>query len=186
MNWTRGLLRLWLVGSVLWAVPVGWVTWPGEAPQEYLKYWYYRIAHPQVLDELSANKAAATKQRYAALAEIRARYDATRVAPGPHQLTADEMERLWTWNYGSIYGRNWNEVSKEEADEVKKVFDTELAQPGSEQLQKFLTLERSVEWNKEQVSWWATYTFAPPIIVFIVGTSLMWAPNRAISRAFSW
>src|SRR6184192_2758053 len=27
MNWRRGLIRLWLVGSVFWAVLVGWLTW---------------------------------------------------------------------------------------------------------------------------------------------------------------
>ena len=35
INWTRGLLRLWLVGSLLWAVPVGWIMWPQNAVQDW-------------------------------------------------------------------------------------------------------------------------------------------------------
>jgi hypothetical protein len=80
MNWAKGLLRLWLVGSLLWAVPVGWLTWPGDAPLEYLRYWYYRVAHSEVLGELRANDAAAAKKWDAAWPDIRARYDATRLA----------------------------------------------------------------------------------------------------------
>lgn len=27
MNWTRGLVRLWLVASILWAALVGWIAY---------------------------------------------------------------------------------------------------------------------------------------------------------------
>jgi hypothetical protein len=108
IDWTRGLFRLWLLTSLLWAVSVGWLTWPGDAPQKYGRYWYYRVAHPGVLEERRANEAAATKQRDAALAEIRARYDGTRVpqvvAPvGPHVATGDELEAIYL-NNGYHYG----------------------------------------------------------------------------------
>ena len=39
--------------------------WPGDAPQEYVRYWYYRLAHPEVLEERHANEAAANLPRQA-------------------------------------------------------------------------------------------------------------------------
>jgi hypothetical protein len=177
MNWTRGLLRLWLVGSLLWAVPVGWLTWTGDAPQDYVRYWYYRVAHPEVLEERRANEAAATKQRDAALAEIRARYDGTRVPRvdvGPHVGTRDELRAL-SLNVIGHYGRDEWIITKEELDEAERVIRTEFAQPESEQLQEFTTLEGRLGWNGERASWWAAYTFAPPIAVLIIGASLLWA-----------
>jgi hypothetical protein len=161
MNWSRGLLRLWLVASLLWAAPVGWLAWPGDAPQEYARYWYYRVAHPEILEERRSNEIAATKQRDAALAEIRARYDGTRlprvVAPdgsptGPHVGTLDEAELL-ELNNGYHYGRDKWIITKEELDEAKRVIRTEFAQPESEQLQKFTTLEGRLGWNGEPASW---------------------------------
>jgi hypothetical protein len=80
MNWRRGLIRLWLVGSVFLAVPVGWLTWPGDAPQEYARYWYYRVAHSEVIDERRTNNAAVARQRAEAVSEIRGCYDRWRVA----------------------------------------------------------------------------------------------------------
>lgn len=177
-NWSRGLLRLWLVGSLLWAVPVGWLTWPDDAPQEYFRYWYYRIAHSEVLEERRANEVAANKQRDAALAEIRARYDGTRVprvvSDTPHQGTLDELEALFL-NNGYHYGRDKWVITKEELDEANKVLRTQYPQPESEQFQDFTTLEGRLDWNREHISWWAAYTFAPPIAVLLVGVSLLWA-----------
>jgi hypothetical protein len=107
----------------------------GDAPQDYARYWYYRVAHPEVLKERRANEAAATKQRDAALGEMRARG----VAPDePHTLTLDE---------------------------AKEELAIRLSQPESEQLQEFNTLEGRLDWNGERASWWAAYTFAPPIVV---------------------
>jgi len=59
MNRTKGLLRLWLVGSLLWAVSVGWLTWPGNSPQQYARYWYYRVAHSEILKERRDTRSAA-------------------------------------------------------------------------------------------------------------------------------
>jgi hypothetical protein len=145
LNWTRGLLRLWLVASLLWAVPVGWLTWPGDAPQDYARYWYYRVAHREVLEERAANEAATAEQRDAAWAEIDARYDGR-----PHALTSDELQEV--------------------LDRI-----TSTARPESEQLQKFTTLERDLSWDGEHACWWAACTFVPPIAVLIVGSSLLWA-----------
>ena len=30
MNWATGLFRLWIVGSVLWLIWIGWATWPND------------------------------------------------------------------------------------------------------------------------------------------------------------
>ena len=60
-------------------------------------------------------------------------------------------------------------------DELDRVLRTEFTQPQSYQLQEFITLERDLDWNGEQTSWWAAYMFAPPIAVLIVGASLLWA-----------
>jgi hypothetical protein len=177
INWTRGLLRLWLVGSLLWVVPVGWLAWPEDAPQEYVQYWYNRVAHPEVLDERRANEAAAANQRDVALAEIRARYDGTRVPRVPHhggQGTLDELGALFL-NKVDHYGRDDWEITKQELDEADKVLRTDFPQPESEQLREFTTLEGSLDWNRERISWWAAYTFAPPIVVLIVGASILWA-----------
>jgi hypothetical protein len=125
-----------------------------------------------------SNEAAATKQRDAALAEIRARYDGTRVpriAPdGPHVLTLDELRAL-ELNKMYHYGRDEWEITKEELDETDRVLRTALPQAESEQLQEFTTLEGRLEWNGERAGWWVACTFAPPIAVLIVGASLMWA-----------
>lgn len=182
INWSRGLPRLWLVASLLWAVSVGWLTWPEDAPQDYVRYWYYRVAHPEVLEERRANEAAATKQRDAALAEIRARYDGTRVprvAPDrPHTLTLDELRALepaLELNNIYHYGRDQWEITRVELDEAYRVIRTEFPQTESEQLQEFTTLEGRLDWNTEVAGWWAAYTFAPPIAVLIIGASLLWA-----------
>jgi hypothetical protein len=149
-----------------------------------MRYWYYRVAHREILEERRANAAAATEQRNAALAEIRARYDATRVArPKPEpKRTPDgrrslEDEDLWEipFHGEQPYGRHWWETSPEERAEVDRVRGTKFEQPESEQLQEFTTLEGRLDWNWEVTGWWVTYTFAPPIIVLILGASLFWA-----------
>jgi hypothetical protein len=179
INWTRGLFRLWLVASLLWAAPIGWLAWPGNAPQEYARYWYYRVAHLEVLKERRANEAAATKQRDAALAEIRTRYDATRVthvAPTSRVGTLKDLTLLELKTFdGFEYDRPSQDITQEELEEVDKVLRTEFPQPESDQLQEFTTLEGRLDWNGERASWWAAYTFAPPIAVLIVGASLLWA-----------
>jgi hypothetical protein len=178
INWTRGLLRLWLLGSLLWAVPVGWLTWPGDAPQDYVRYWYYLVAHPEVREERRDNEAAAAKQRDTALAAVRGRYDGTRkpfVAPDPpREGTRDELDAL-LFNKLYHYGREKWVITKEELDEAEKVLRDLPPQPESEQLQEFTELEGRLDWNEERVRWWAAYTLAPPIAVLIVGASLLWA-----------
>ena len=120
MNWTKGLLRLWLVASLLWAVPVGWLTWPGDAPQEYLRYWYCRVAHPEILKERRDNEAAAGKQQDAALAAVRERYDGTR-KPLPRELTLDDLKALAFNNLEfPHHGREKWVITKEERDEVRE------------------------------------------------------------------
>jgi hypothetical protein len=175
----RGLLRLWLIASLLWAVPIGWLTWPGDAPQEYVRYWYDRVAHSEVLEERSANEAAATKQRDAALAEVRARYDGTRVprVVAPVRSHVGTIEDLGARELNILYhyGRDQWEITNEELDETDRVIRTEFPQPESEQLQEFTTLEGRLDWNGERASWWAAYTFAPPIAVLIIGASVLWA-----------
>jgi len=83
MNRTMGLLRLWLVGSLLWAVSVGWLTWPGNSPKQYARYWYYRVAHPEILKERRNTEAEWAKQR-----------DAFSKDQPPHQGTAEELAAL--------------------------------------------------------------------------------------------
>jgi hypothetical protein len=96
------------------------------------------------------------------------------MARSRREITLDE---LWTelFEGEEPYDRLWWEISSEERAELDRVRHTNFAQPESEQLQEFISRENHLDWNGEQTSWWATYTFAPPIIVFIVGTSLVWA-----------
>jgi hypothetical protein len=86
MNWTKGFLRLWLVGSLLWAIPVGWLTWPGNSPQQYAGYWYYRLAHPEILKERRDLEAEWEKQRE--------EFFKDEPPQPPHQLTAEELADL--------------------------------------------------------------------------------------------
>jgi hypothetical protein len=50
VNWTRGLLRLWLVASLLWAAPMGWLAWPDWNYGERASWWAtYTFAPPIVV-----------------------------------------------------------------------------------------------------------------------------------------
>jgi hypothetical protein len=182
MNWTRGLFRLWLVASLLWAVAVGWLTWPDDAPQQYVRYWYYRVAHPEVLDERLANAAAAEAKRDKAVAEIRARYDRTRATHVSSEGAAGTGQKMITDHdlavrvlkiLGIDYGQQ--DPSDQELDEVGRALKTDFAQPGSPQLQEFTRLEATRDWHESETEWWLAYTFGPPVILLIVGASLLWA-----------
>jgi hypothetical protein len=194
MNWTGELLRLWLVGSMLWVVVVGWLMWPADAPQQYGLYWYYRVAHTEVLDKRRANEAAAAAERDKSIAEIRMRYNGTRTmrvesSEKSRQVTPNELDAFnlhLELGAGVDYCQSPCEMSHDELNELEKVAhawrERVLTPPGevsvypeSPQLYEFRKLEAERDDNERAIEWWAAYTFGPPVILLVVGASLVWA-----------
>jgi hypothetical protein len=81
IDWTKGLLRLWLVASLLWAVPIGYLIWPGERPgetiQDCIQYWIDRV-------EIARD----AWQTRLAMAKIQAQYDA--IGKQRSEMTAED------------------------------------------------------------------------------------------------
>jgi hypothetical protein len=184
-------VRLWLVGSLSWAITVGWLMWPGHAPQDYARYWYYRLAHREVLEERRSNEVAAMKELDTAVTEIRARYDVTRaqhmpppVVPGQSRLVGPDDPGINAFELdltleralgGPHYHYGRAVVTKEGSKEVEGVLKTEYGPGGSPQLTEFNRLEAELDGNEREIEWWAAYMLAPPMILLIVGASLLWA-----------
>jgi hypothetical protein len=140
MNWTRGFFRLWLVASLLWVVAVGWLTWPGAAPEQYVRYWYYRVAHSEVVEW----------QRNAAAADYKARVDAVDNAlRGKVQVPTPPPDHTTDF--------------------------AQLGSPQLQELQEFTSLEALLDEYEIETERWLAYTFGPPVILLIVGASLLWA-----------
>jgi hypothetical protein len=182
MNWRRGFTRLWLVSSLFWVISVGWLAWPGDALPEWSEYWYYRLARSDVLDERRASIAAASRQRDKAVAEIRSRYDATRLKcddpESPHRVTSSELRRIIFTSDGKPidYQRKACEISDTELDDLEKVlYHTTFMQPESKSLERFALLENRQDFDGSLIRGWVSYTLLPPLIIFVVGASVLWA-----------
>jgi hypothetical protein len=172
INWTRGLLRLWLVGSLTWAASVGWLTWPPIQPYDRFLYWHYRVAHPGDYKEmLLAAHATLGATHKAAIADIRARYDKTRVPRTSHTgpMTDNEMRAVTLNNQENYERRDW-EITKEELDEVDATYNK-----STPEWDEFTGLTMRLDETGERIKNWATYTFTSTIAFVAVGAGLLWA-----------
>jgi len=168
VNWTKGLLRLWVVGTILWVVTFGWIEWPGDAPQTYLRYWYYRVAHPEWFAEGWNDEyrvRTGEPNREGAIAELKARSARAKMeAEGSNQGTREEL-------YALLNAPPY--MNKLGDQELERIAETPVADdPAAARLR---SLETDLSWSETRLSRSASYALLPPALVFILGASLLWA-----------
>lgn len=57
MNWRRGLLRLWIIASVLWSAISVALFWPTSEVANYAAYWHLRLFQSGLFREAELNRA---------------------------------------------------------------------------------------------------------------------------------
>jgi hypothetical protein len=185
MNWRKGLLRLWVVGTAIWIVSAIILVFqyaaedpriPGivvpdrvfeastvvRAADIYVSYWYYRIIRPGVAAEahrvmdLSCKTSSQVARDEADLREHEAEEKKEPPRP-PHELSRSDLDRLLM-----------NAVPECSAEVEKAKYE----------LGDIAALPASVEdggWAPEALLSFAYWLFGPPIVALVVSASLIWA-----------
>jgi hypothetical protein len=183
MNWRRGLIRLWLVSSLLWVVPVGWLTWSG-GNTDCLLYAYTTVTDPgrmkrdreawQAEDEGWRVNGEKTWQLWR---HAKAHISANHGLQLTEILTLADAEVLHSTMGGALHHHAWDEpdfcaeefngvATAAECNELKEVADNHYS------------LELPPEpwrWSAEPLIEWSGPVFIPPIAVLLIGGAFVWA-----------
>ena len=171
MNWGKGLRRLWMVATALWIISVvaGLPEIAAEgvsAAEVYSQYWYYRFTRPDVVAAaLRAldNPCLAREERDTRLNARQEKLAEFKAEAAKHQgqLSASDADLLFSIE-------DLNKIGPECSAEVAKA---------KEEMKNITFLPGVAEcaWAPEALRSFAYWIFGPPIIVFILGTSLIWA-----------
>jgi hypothetical protein len=168
MNWRRGLIRLWLVGSVLWVVAVGWLTW-SDGITYFFWHAYTTVTDPGGKDHAReawhAKLHENTRPWRAAKARILANHD------------LQPPSSMGDFGIGIFPGDWWEDntlceevigrgVTPAECEELKRVAAAipVLPEPVGAQ-----------EWSAEPLLDWSGLVFLPPIAPLLIAIALTWA-----------
>jgi hypothetical protein len=195
MNWRKGLLRLWVVATALWVVFVATFDWALSGNRGGIsavglsaESFYYHIIRPdlvaskrQFLDPKSPHHCVLPEQRErqkARLAELEAaeqkaeavkqaaEAEAVRTSK-PHQLSNEEYDAL-------IRGPSAGEVDLIRAEMQVPECSADAARAISE-LEAVVDWGDFPDWARDAFLSLAYWMVGPPIVVFILGASLLWA-----------
>jgi hypothetical protein len=178
MNWSKGLRRLWMVGTALWIVTVliigfrqaeeGSYTFGGVAQgvwamELYTEYWYYRIFRPGVVGEarrVLSDPCVPRSEREQEEAAV-ARLEAEEAKLPPQPPLPDGTKRGTRSQIARIL--------------MLPECSAEVAEAKSE-LRDVGNLPVSVEggWVPGALLSLAYWLFGPPIAGLVVGASLLW------------
>jgi hypothetical protein len=165
MSWRRGLIRLWMVISLLWGTISGALLWPTSEVENYAAYWHLRLFQRDLFRDAEGNRAQIDKIS-----------DARRTLEGddcrdympqsldnlPQQLTRKEL--------GYLFCRD-----------AHKTIDAETAYQLT--LEPTVTILHDGESIGGDSTLFMEVTFLPPLALFVIGSGLFWAirgfrPNR--------
>lgn len=186
MNWRKGLLRLWVVGTAIWIATVivfglrhaddsvfegvAQGVWAAEL---YTEYWYYRIIRPDVAaearrvhsvfdDPMSSRRCVSYRERERDEAQL-AKDEAEEAKQPPKPPSPDGTRALTNADLDRLW------MAPECSAKVANAKD---------ELGEIWALPDAVEkggWVLDALLSFAFWLFGPPIAALVVGTSLIWA-----------
>jgi hypothetical protein len=188
MNWRRGLLRLWVVATALWMVSVVAVCAflgndyefrGGRALELSSEYWYYRILFPNLVaaarkldTPLYCMTQRERDEEEAKLAQLEA--EEAKRPPEP-STRAGSLRRLELMTMLKT-----RPVCPEAV--LKERDDLQMRYPQAGDIGYLLSAVENGGWVPEARLSFAYWMFGPPISVFILGASLMWALRGFLAR----
>jgi hypothetical protein len=181
MNWQKGLLRLWVVATAPWIASVvlvceflgnGYEFRGVQAVELSAEYWYYRILHPKLVQAASKYLTPLYCDTQKERDEEEAPYKAKRAEeakkaplPGGRMISLQEAIAL-----GPHARPVCSEAVLKEQDDLRMQL-----QQASEDVERLVFDVERGGWVHDVLMSLAYWLFGPPIAVFILGASLMWA-----------
>ena len=175
-SWRRGLLRLWIIASVLWGAISVALFWPTSEIANYAAYWHLRLFQSGLFRDAELNRA-----------QIGKIFEAHRTLDG--EDCRDYTDRSLD-NLRSDENRNiMHTVTRKELGyifcrDAKKTVDAET--PHHIELTPVVQILNEGESIGTESVFFLEVALLPPFALFLLGSGLFWAirgfrPNRRSS-----
>jgi hypothetical protein len=173
MNWRRGLIRCWIVASVLWAVPIGWLTW-SDGVTYFLRYAYTAAIDPGYRQRALDVWRVKVEENARPWHETKARIRTNHGLEPPNSGTLGDLSVLdggaashhW-WEAPDFCATEFNGIATPaECDELKRVAAAIPVLPMPTEAE---------EWPATSLLEWAGPVLIPPIALLLISAALTWA-----------